>query len=102
MTTVAVLTSALDEHWLYQGIETGIALCTCGRWSLDTHVGRAPLPTDKGKFRPFSEHVAVEIIAVLRGGDPVECAICGDYSAGGVEVHSVCLDMLSRTATVTA
>lgn len=28
--------------------------------------------------------------------DLVECAICGDYSAGGVEVHEVCLAMLSR------
>ncbi len=26
----------------------------------------------------------------------IECAICGDYSAQGVEVHEVCLDMLSR------
>ena len=23
--------------------------------------------------------------------DPVQCAICGDYSAGGVEVHELCL-----------
>ena len=34
--------------------------------------------------------------------DPTECAICGDYTVGGVEVHEPCLDMLSRIAATGA
>lgn len=92
------LTEMLDHHWLYQGIETGVALCTCGEWSFDARVGRHPLPTMGERFAPFSHHVADVIRALMSDRDPIECAICGDYSAQGVEVHEVCLDLLSRTA----
>ena len=64
---VADLTAAVDHHWLTQGLETGVAFCTCGGWSFDAKVGQAPLPVMGERFAPFSEHVARAILAALRG-----------------------------------
>jgi hypothetical protein len=52
------LTAELDHHWLQQGLETGVALCTCGEWSFDARVGQQPLPVVGERFAPFSRHVA--------------------------------------------
>lgn len=65
MTDIDTLTAEIDRHWLYQALETGVALCTCGRWSFDARVGRAPLPTVEGRFAPFSRHVAEVVLALI-------------------------------------
>jgi hypothetical protein len=61
------LPALLDHHWLCQGIETGIAYCTCGGWSFDARSGQHPLPVMGERFAPFSEHVALAILAELDG-----------------------------------
>lgn len=50
---------------------------------------------DSGAKTPFSQRVldALEQLGaeVVPDAPPVECAICGDYTAAGVEVHESCL-----------
>lgn len=36
--------------------------------------------------------LSVDVDATSLEPDPIECAICGDYTAQGVEVHKVCLE----------
>lgn len=58
-------------------------------------------PIVRGIFQRLPDRLRAalaEVPVIPDEPDPVECAICGDYSAQGVEVHEVCLDMLSRTA----
>jgi hypothetical protein len=55
-----------------------------------------------GPFTPGDVLALFATLAVARAApqadDPIECGICGDYSAQGVEVHESCLEMLSRLA----
>lgn len=83
------------------------ALREDARWPYDQGLV-IDMPTVSDAFDAGVEAARQPVRAALRAeqaerpsldvaDDPVECGICGDYTVKGVEVHEVCLDMLSRS-----